>query len=78
MTLNDLTEWIWGHEKGYGPIIGIGHTAEGTAATFSYSLQKPTKGALRPLMPDQAEPAGTVVSGYVFILNERTRVALVR
>lgn len=78
LSLDQLTEWIWGHENGWGPIIGIGHTNQGSAATFTYSLDKPTKGELHPLMPDQQQPEGTVVSGYVFILGALTRIALTR
>lgn len=78
LSLAQLTEWVWGQECGWGPIIGIGHTNEGTAATFRFSENDPvTKADIRPLLDGQAARDDAVV-GYVFILNEIMKVQVYR
>ena len=81
-TLFQLTEWIWGQEQGWGPIIGIGHTNEGTAATFKFDVVEPTvKAEVRPILEGQELHLGgkkEVCRGRVFVSGQMTRVAVIR
>ncbi len=78
LSLAQLIEWVWGQECGWGPIIGIGHTNEGTAATFRFSETEPTdKAEIRPLLEGQ-QPHDDAVVGYVFILGQITKVQVYR
>lgn len=81
-TLAQLSEWIWGQEQGWGPVIGLGHTNEGTAATFRFSFGEPTeKAELRVLNPGQTlDVPGKqeLCRGTVFIQNALQLVAVFR
>lgn len=81
-TLAQLIEWVWGQECGWGPIIGLGHTNEGTAATFRYSATEPkTKAEIRPVLDGQdltVAGKSQVCEGYVFVLGQITKVAVFR
>lgn len=81
-SLSQLIEWIWGQEQGWGPIIGIGHTNEGTAATFKFDAVEPTvKAEVRPVLDGQMLYPGDKVElcrGSVFISGELAKVAVIR
>lgn len=81
-SLAQLIEWVWGQECGWGPIIGIGHTNEGTAATFRFDAEERTsKADIRPVLEgQQLTVAGKTLlrEGYVFLINELTKVAVYR
>lgn len=81
LTLAELTDWLWDKESGWGPVIDIGHTTEGTAATFRYAAGTLAKPEIRPVMPgQQLVVAGKteVCRGTVFILNALQLVAVFR
>jgi len=81
-SLAQLEAWVWGQESGWGPIIGIGHTNEGTAATFVFSADEPTEQAvIVPIGPDETDGEDgrqEVCRGKVFISGELTSVSVRR
>lgn len=82
LTLEQLTDWLWGQEIGTGPVIAIGNNGHTTAATFRHSLTEPTeKAVISLLVGGQAIiPAGKteVCSGEVFILSQKMDVVVYR
>lgn len=80
-TLAQLEAWVWGQESGWGPIIGIGHTNEGTAATFVFSADEPTEQAvIVPVEGDEQidDERQEICRGKVFISGTLTRVSVRR
>lgn len=53
LTLAQLKAWIKANEVGYGPMVDIGHTAEGTAATFRYQAGAITPSEVRAINEGQ-------------------------
>jgi hypothetical protein len=82
LSLQQLSNWLWGQETAIGPVIAIGNTGAGTAATFRFSLTEPeTQATIKPKAAGQAiAPAGKslVCEGRVFVSGQLTDVAVFR
>lgn len=81
LNLDQLSDWIWGQETAFGPIIAIGNNGHSTAATFEWADTGPvTKAELRPYIAGQPAPAGLAMlcNGTVFITAQLIAIAAYR
>lgn len=79
LTFPELKAWASGNEVGYGPIVDIGHTADGTAATFRYKSGPITPSQLRLINEGQVITISgktEICRGEVFISEQLKWVAV--
>lgn len=83
LSLQQLSDWLWGQETAHGPVIAIGNNGHSTAATFRWSLTEPTvRAEIRPTVGGTAViPAGAAKCcepGAVFISGQLVEVVVYR
>ena len=82
LSLQQLSDWLWGQEAAIGPVIAIGNTGAGTAATFRFSLSEPTsKATIKPTAGGQAIPPSgmsLICKGKVFVSGQILEAAVFR
>lgn len=82
LSLQQLSDWLWGQESAHGPVIAIGNNGHSTAATFRWSLTEPdVRAEIRPTVAGQAivPPGATkICEGSVFISSQLVEVVVFR
>lgn len=79
LSLDQLSDWLWGQETAIGPVIAIGNNGHSTAATFMWDAGGPmVRATIQNAAAAAPAASAKVCQGAVFAEGELVEIVIYR